>query len=147
MSGFAATDSANARWVPPSMMASSQRLYVLRCQDKAAHTCSSRCAIPYTQPRTCISACQQTRVHALFIPVHNAIVHSTYKRAHSYALIRAGYALHSLKCLECGVADKHCSNVLRSLRAYGVSRRLCAHVYVIVLRITTMRCYRTTPTR
>jgi hypothetical protein len=31
--------------------------------------------------------------------------------------MRAGYVLHSLECLECG---KCCSNVLRSLRAYGV---------------------------
>jgi hypothetical protein len=39
---------------------------------------------------------------------------------HYYALMRAGYVLHSLECLERGVVDKCCSNVLRSLRAYEV---------------------------
>jgi hypothetical protein len=39
---------------------------------------------------------------------------------HYYALMRAGYVLHLLECLECGVVSKCCSNVLRSLRAYGV---------------------------
>jgi hypothetical protein len=34
--------------------------------------------------------------------------------------MRAGYVLHSLECLECGVMGKCCSNVLRSLIAYGV---------------------------
>jgi hypothetical protein len=36
------------------------------------------------------------------------------------ALMRAGYVLHSLECLECGVVGKCCSNVLRSLIAYEV---------------------------
>jgi hypothetical protein len=39
---------------------------------------------------------------------------------HYYALMRAGYVLHSLECLECGVVGKCCSNVLRSPCAYGV---------------------------
>jgi hypothetical protein len=67
-------------------------------------------------PRTCIPACQQTRVHAL----HNVIIHTIHKCAHFYVLMRAGYVLHSLECLERGVVGKCCSNVLRSLRAYGV---------------------------
>jgi hypothetical protein len=70
--------------------------------------------IPNTNTRACLP-----RIPT-FIPVHNAIVYSMHKRAHCYALIRAGYVLHSLECLECGVVDKCCSNVLRSLRAYGV---------------------------
>jgi hypothetical protein len=36
-----------------------------------------------------------------------------------YALMRAGYVLHSLQCLECRAVRKCCRNVLRSLRAYG----------------------------
>jgi hypothetical protein len=36
------------------------------------------------------------------------------------ALMRAGYVLHSHEPLECGVVGKCCSNVLRSLHAYGV---------------------------
>jgi hypothetical protein len=39
---------------------------------------------------------------------------------HYYVLMRAGYVLHSLEYLERGVVGKCCSNVLRSLRAYGV---------------------------
>jgi hypothetical protein len=69
---------------------------------------------------TCICACQQTRVHALFIPVHNAIVYTMHKRAYFYTLMRVGYVQHSLECLECGVVGKRCSKVLRSLRTHGV---------------------------
>jgi hypothetical protein len=39
---------------------------------------------------------------------------------HYYAFMRAGYVLDSLECLKRGVVGKCCSNVLRSLRAYGV---------------------------
>jgi hypothetical protein len=39
---------------------------------------------------------------------------------HYYALMRAGYVLHSLECLECRVVGKCCSNVLRSLDAYAI---------------------------
>jgi hypothetical protein len=38
-----------------------------------------------------------------------------------YALMRAGYVLHSLECLQRRVMGKCCSNVLHSLRAYGVT--------------------------
>jgi hypothetical protein len=34
--------------------------------------------------------------------------------------MRAGYVTHSLECLERRAVGKCCSNVLRSLRAYGV---------------------------
>jgi hypothetical protein len=37
--------------------------------------------------------------------------------------MRAGYVLHSLECLERGVVGKCCSNVLRSLIAYGVKSK------------------------
>jgi hypothetical protein len=66
--------------------------------------------IPNTNTRACLA-----RIPT-FIPVHNAIVHTMHKRAHYYALVRAG----SLEWLERGVVGKCCSNVLRSLRAYGV---------------------------
>jgi hypothetical protein len=51
-----------------------------------------------------------------FIPVYNTIVYMP----HYYALMRAGYVLYSLDCLERRVVGKCCSNVLRSLIAYGV---------------------------
>jgi hypothetical protein len=64
-------------------------------------------------PPTCVQTYQiRTRT---FIPVHNAIVHTIHKRAHA-----RGYLLHSLEYLECRVVGKCCSNVLRSLCAYGV---------------------------
>jgi hypothetical protein len=48
-------------------------------------------------------------------------LHSNAQRNSIYhVLMRAGYVLHSLECLECGVVGKCCSNVLRSLLAYGV---------------------------
>jgi hypothetical protein len=106
-------------------------------KNDTAHVLRSRCTIPYIQPRarsytpmrTCMPTYQiQTRVHNLhvFLPtftrVHNTIVHiSCTKMPHYYALMRAGYVLHSLECLERGVVGKCCSNVLRSLRAYGVA--------------------------
>jgi hypothetical protein len=52
-----------------------------------------------------------------FTPVHNTIAHTMHKRA---LLMRAGYVLHSHECLEYGIVGKCCSNVLRSLIAYGV---------------------------
>jgi hypothetical protein len=67
--------------------------------------------IPNTSTRACLA-----RIPT-FIPVHNAIV---YTMPHYYALMRVGYVLHSLECLKRGVVGKCCSNVLRSLRAYGV---------------------------
>jgi hypothetical protein len=82
-----------------------------------SHVRSSRCMALYIHPSatsctpmyTCMPTYQiQTRARIpTFIPVHNAIM-------------RAGYVLHSLECLERGVVGKCCSNVLRSLRAYGV---------------------------
>jgi hypothetical protein len=68
--------------------------------------------IPNTNTRACLA-----RIPT-FIPVHNAIVYTMHERAHYYALMRAGYVLHSLECLECGVVGKCSSNVLRSLHAY-----------------------------
>jgi hypothetical protein len=57
---------------------------------------------------------------------------------------RAGYVLHSRQSLESGVVGKCCSNVLRSLRAYGVvlkAARTCvceksntAHVHSSTMR-------------
>jgi hypothetical protein len=41
--------------------------------------------------------------------------------------MRAGYLLHSLECLECGVVGKCCSNVLRSLCAHGVAGKAVRH--------------------
>jgi hypothetical protein len=92
------------------------------------HVRSSRCTILFTQPSTRL----YTPIHAdipntntraclahipTFIPVHNAISYTMHKRA---PLLRIHASRHSLECLECGVVGKFCSNVLHSLRAYGV---------------------------
>jgi hypothetical protein len=99
----------------------SLRLYVLRCEEKAAHVRSLRCAIPYTQPSaTHAHACRHTNykyacMPCTFIPV-------VYTMPHTYALMRVGYVLHSLECLERRVVGK-----CRSLRAYGVGHKaVCA---------------------
>jgi hypothetical protein len=102
-------------------------------KSDTVHVHSSRCAIPYTyRVRNHIHAyvhadIPNTNAHAClariptFIPVHNAIVYTIHKRDPLLrALMGAGYVLHSLECLECGVVCKCCSNVLRSLIAYGV---------------------------
>jgi hypothetical protein len=69
----------------------------------------------------------ESDVHALhvYLPTY---LHSSAQRnsiytnvPHYYALMRAGYVLYSLECLECRVVGKCCSNVLRSVIAYGVS--------------------------
>jgi hypothetical protein len=94
---------------------------------------SSRCAMLYTQPcarsytpmHTWHADIPNTNTRAwlaripTFIPVHNAIVYTMHV-PHYYALMRAGYVLHSREYLECGVVGKCCSNVLRSLRAHAV---------------------------
>jgi hypothetical protein len=62
---------------------------------------------------------------------------------HYYALMRAGYALHSLECLECGAVGKYCSNVLRSLRAYGVvvkAIRTCVCEKTDTAHVHSSRC-------
>jgi ferredoxin-like protein FixX len=73
----------------------------------------------YTLMHTCMPTYQmQTRVHATY--VHSSAQRNSIYHAQTYTLMRASYVLHSLECLECGVVDQCCSNVLRSLRAYGV---------------------------
>jgi hypothetical protein len=107
-------------------MASFPRLYVLRCEDKAAHARRSRCAIPYIQPSAIHAhACRHTKYKHARMPGTYAYPRSSAHRnsiyhAQTYVLMRAGYVLHSLECLECKVVGKFCSNVLRSLRAYVV---------------------------
>jgi hypothetical protein len=66
-------------------------LYVLRCENKAAHVCSSRCTIHYPihttgcDPRTCTkykhpcTPCTYTYLHSIL--VHNTIVYIVHKRA------------------------------------------------------------------
>jgi hypothetical protein len=63
--------------------------------------------------------CTSTNTRACLI--HSAIVHTMNKRAHFYALMQAGYVLHSLERSECRIVGQCCSNVLRSLIAYEVS--------------------------
>jgi hypothetical protein len=67
ISGFAAIDSANTRCV--SLIPDGGSTETVR-EDKAAHVCSSRCAIPYTQPRarSCIRACRHTKHKHACIP-------------------------------------------------------------------------------
>jgi hypothetical protein len=120
-------------WATAGAMRCASRLYAHVCMrrtiqrtcvahDARSHThqASTRSYIPM---HTCMPTYQiQKRVHALhvylpsFIPVHNAIGHTIHKLA---SLMRAGYVLRSPECLECGVVGQCCSNVLRSLIAYG----------------------------
>jgi peptidoglycan hydrolase-like amidase len=53
--------------------------------------------------------------------------------------MRAGYVLHSLECLERGVVDKYCSNMLRPLRAYEVVSK-AVRTYVRVRRAIQRTC-------
>jgi hypothetical protein len=64
--------------------------------------------IPNTNTRACLAS-TPTYFHS------SAPCNSIY-----YALMLAGYVLHSHECLECGVVGKCCSNVLRSLLAYVI---------------------------
>jgi hypothetical protein len=63
----------------------------------------------------------QTHVHTLHASFQCTVqLYVPYTNAPNYyALMRAGYVLHSLECLECRVVGKCCSNVLRSLSAHG----------------------------
>jgi hypothetical protein len=57
--------------------------------------------------------------------------------------MRAGYVLHSLKYLERGVVGKYCSNVLRSLLAYGVAPKAvctCACEKSDTAHVRSSRC-------
>jgi hypothetical protein len=57
--------------------------------------------------------------------------------------MRAGYVLHSRECLECGVVGQCCSNMQRSLRAYGVSLkavRTCACAKNDTARVCSSGC-------
>jgi hypothetical protein len=80
-------------------------------KNETTHVRRSRCAIPYTQPsaRACVRACLASEP--------------------SVQRMRAGYVLYSLECLECGVVGKCCSNVPRSLRAYGVGLKAVCALY------------------
>jgi hypothetical protein len=76
--------------------------------------------------RTCMPTHQiQTSVHALhvYLPSFQCTTQKHIpctNMPHYYALMRTGYVLHSLECLERVVMGKCCSNVLRSLRTDGV---------------------------
>jgi hypothetical protein len=57
--------------------------------------------------------------------------------------MRAGYVLHLLECLERGVVGKCSSNVLRSLRAYGVAPkavRICVCEKSDTAHVRSSRC-------
>jgi hypothetical protein len=110
---------------PSAPMELFSRLYTHVCERRAIQrTCVAHDARSHTHNRErghihpCIDI-SNTSTRAwlaripTFIPAYNAIVYNY------YALMRAGYVLHSRECLEC----KRCSNVLRSLRAYGVPRK------------------------
>jgi hypothetical protein len=74
----------------------------------------------------CIHVCRYTKYKHACMPgtsfQYTTQQYIPYTNApHYYKLMRAGYVLHSLECLECGVVGKCCSNVLRCLNVYGVS--------------------------
>jgi hypothetical protein len=71
--------------------------------------------IPNTNRRACLARMPT------FIPVHNAIVYTMHERAPILRVHASRLCTDSLECLERRVVGKCCSNVLRSLRAYGVA--------------------------
>jgi hypothetical protein len=133
--------SASAMCCAPSApMEFSQRLYAHVCVRTIQRTCVAHDARSHTYNRErghihqCIRACRHTKYEHAFmpctytaiIPVHNAIVHTMHERA---PLLRTHANKDLLECLECGVVGKCCSNVLRSLRAYGVlAKPVCTYV-------------------
>jgi hypothetical protein len=74
--------------------------------------------------------------HRTYTYLHSSAQHNSIYY-HYCALIRAGYVLHSLECLKCGVVGKCCSNVLRSPHAYAVSLKA---VHVVVRRTIQPTC-------
>jgi hypothetical protein len=64
-------------------------------------------------------ACPQTKYKHACMHLHSSAQRNCTYHA-QMRLMRAGYVLHSLECLKCRVVAKCCSNVLRSIRAYGV---------------------------
>jgi hypothetical protein len=66
--------------------------------------------------------------------VHNIIVYTCTNASYYYALMRAGYTLHLLECLKCGIVGKCCSNVPRSLIFYAFV------VAVVMKAIHTCMC-------
>jgi hypothetical protein len=91
---------------PSAPMEFPERLYAHVCVRRAIErTCVAHDVRPHTYNRV------RGHIHPC-IPCTNM--------PHYYALMRIGYALHLLDCLECGVVSKCCSNVLCSLCAYGV---------------------------
>jgi hypothetical protein len=117
-------------YAPSAPMQLSPRLYAHVCmRSTIQHTCVAHDAQSYTYNRerdnthACICAPNtNTRACLARKPtyLHSSAQRILHINAHYYALMRAHYVLHSLECLECGVVYKCCSNVLRSLRAYGV---------------------------
>jgi hypothetical protein len=96
-----------------------------------------------------VRACQHTKYKHACMSCTYTYLHSSTQRnstvPHYFALMRAGYVLHSLECLECGVVGKCCSNVLRSLIAYGVSRkavRTCVCEKNDTMHVCSSRCAR-----
>jgi hypothetical protein len=122
---------------PSAPMEVQKRLHAHVCVRRTIqhHVRSSRCATSHIQPRarsytpvhTCMSTYKiQAHVHVLhvYLPSFQSTKHiSCINVPHYYALMRAGYVLHSLECLKRGVVGKCCSNVLRSLRVYGVAEK------------------------
>jgi hypothetical protein len=72
----------------------------------------------HTHNRVRMHTCMLT--HLARIPTFQCTTQYYIPYTNNYALMRAGYVLHSREFLECGVVGKCCSNVLRSLRAYIV---------------------------
>jgi hypothetical protein len=91
ISGFAAIDSANAR--PSLCMSVPIRLYVLRCENKAAHVCSSRCVIPYIL--LCIRGCRHAKYKHACMPCTYIYLHSTAQRNSIYHVQTCPTTTHS----------------------------------------------------
>jgi hypothetical protein len=119
-------------------------------------TCIAHDARPHTYNRErdhihpCIRECRHTKYKHACMPctyLHSSAqrnsIYTMHNRAHFNALIRAGYVLHSLECLERAVVGKCCSNVLGSLRACGVvlkAVRTCVYENSDTAHARSSRC-------
>jgi hypothetical protein len=119
------------------------RLYVLRCEDKAAHVYSSQCEIPYSQSSAAHAhACQHLARIPTFIPVHNAIVYIMHKRA---PLLRT-HASRLCTALTQGLGVCSCGQVLQQCAALPFclwsSMQGCTHMCVRrpIQHVRSSRC-------
>jgi hypothetical protein len=144
---------------PFAPMVFPSRLYAHVCVSTTIqHTCVAHDARSHTCNRVrghihpCIRVCRHTKYKYACMPCTYTYLHSSaqcksiyhaHTRPTTTHSCEAGYVLHSLECLERRAVGKCCSNVLRSLRAYGVylkAARTCVCEYNDTAHVRSSRC-------